>query len=257
MKRLREEVDSSDPELAAAGRLLAQIGPLPQSEVRARRVRRALERRGSRGGRGRWVVVFALLGLAGSAAAAFGVTEWLFEGKIEHGPSEVDSGGPAEPKRDVGARRSDAEPSDLSKNASVGEVPSEKESAERLSAEPSGIETNWAERPRVSDHKPSAKSAAPAGRRVVVAPTLSEARLVQDAVQALRSGDDPEKAERLLSEYRKNSSSGHLDEEALALTIEVALAKKSPDAARHARLYLQKYPGGKFTPLAKRALSSK
>lgn len=264
MKRLRDEIDSSDPQLVAAGRLVQQIAPLPHSEVRARRVWRALERKGARGLRGRLVVIFALLGLTGSAAAAFGVTEWFSGRKTEQGagdkPKEFDSGLPTERKGDVAAPHSGESQRELS-----GRDPSEKEATEKDLAEMPGAKTEQVEWARASDRTQRSPSAASAASRTAAsapklqqkpAPTLSEARLVKEAVEALRSGDDPEKAERLLSEYRKNSSSGHLDEEALALTIEVALARKSPEAARYARLYLQKYPGGKFAPLAKRVLQS-
>ena len=180
-------------------------------------------------------------------------------------PSDIDSGVSSEKKGEVDAPRSDAQLIEFAEKNPTEKDPVEKDPAEKRLAETPRAKTSQIATARTGDRAQRSASAASATGLAAAsaakvqekqAPTLSEARLVKEAVEALRSGDDPEKAERLLSEYRKKSSSGHLDEEALALTIEVALAKKSPEAARHARLYLQKYPGGKFTPLAKGALHS-
>lgn len=78
---------------------------------------------------------------------------------------------------------------------------------------------------------------------------------MQQAVEALRTSGDANKAESLLQEYRKSSSSGQLEEEALALSIEVSLARGDKKAPAYAKQYLAKYPTGKFAPLARRALS--
>jgi hypothetical protein len=78
---------------------------------------------------------------------------------------------------------------------------------------------------------------------------------MQQAVEALRGSGDADKAEGLLRQYRKSAASGQLDEEALALSIEVSMARKDGKAPTYARQYLAKYPSGKFAPLARRALS--
>lgn len=251
MKRLKEEDTSEDPRLARAARLLADVAPLPESNAQKARIRRALEGKGSTRVRSRTAVAVAvLLGLSGSAAAAFGLAQVLEGPSHKEPPIEETQGAPS---------LSAAPPA-------PSPDPREKSAVPPL-LEPSSVPQRPVEASRGPDTGPSPakKGAAPppalrettTTRGKTLVPTLSEARLVQEAVAALRTSGDTEKASALLSEYRKHSSSGHLDEEALALSIEVALVRKSPDAARYARTYLAKYPKGKFRPLAERALLSK
>ncbi len=245
MRRLRDEVDASDHRLVAAGRLMAQIEPLETSDVRMRRVRRSIDRHAGTGARRPVGIVLAvLLGFTGSAAAAFGVSEWMSDEEpvsprpaTELAPSPTSSERRIEPPRDPGdapeARDPELpvlDPSDAGSRASPAPAPASAQVAARR------------------------KAASRSEAETAPAPTLSEARLVQEAVEALRNGNDPDRARELLSEYQAKSSSGRLDEEVLALAIEVSLTKKSPDAARHAQTYLRKYPGGRFTALARRAL---
>lgn len=79
--------------------------------------------------------------------------------------------------------------------------------------------------------------------------------LLWEAMEARRSGD-LEKMNRLADEYRSEQPTGALDEEALALSLEAAIAKGSPRAQPLAREYLDKYPQGRFATLAKKALKS-
>lgn len=261
MKRLKDEVDSADPRLAGAAQLLADVAPLPESNAQKARVRRALEGKGSTRVRSRTAVAVAvLLGLSGSAAAAFGLAQVL------EGPSHKDSPLQDSPLEDPPLQGDQRAPSSKAAQPSLSPDPHEKSAVPPL-LEPSSAPERPLEASRGPDTGPSPakKGAAPppalrettTTKEKTPVPTLSEARLVQEAVAALRTSGDTEKASALLSEYRKHSSSGHLDEEALALSIEVALVKKSPDAARYARTYLAKYPKGKFRPLAERALLSK
>ncbi len=78
--------------------------------------------------------------------------------------------------------------------------------------------------------------------------------MVQTAVEALRRDRDPQQASRLLEQYRKRNPDGALGEEALALAIEAALARKSPQAMSLARQYLAEYPNGRFRQVALQAL---
>lgn len=250
MKRLRDETDSTDPTVAAAGRLLSQVRPWSESEVRAQRVRRALERKvpGSRF-RGILLGLAVVFGLAGSAAAAVGAAKWLSRAteEVETAPS---SGISRATGPDNGKAESPVHGARDSSSAAIGAPASSSNSSQSA---PLKASTSATTSPRATSATPKnqiSRSAAGA----TPTPSLSEARLVQGAVAALRSGEDPEKAERLLAEYRKNSTSGSLDEEALALSIEVALAKKDPRARDYARRYLRDYPQGKFKSLAERAL---
>ena len=78
---------------------------------------------------------------------------------------------------------------------------------------------------------------------------------VAEAVRALRKQGDPARAQALLDEYLKSNPRGALSEDALALSIEAAVARKDPRAADYARRYLARYPNGRFRAQAERALA--
>lgn len=67
---------------------------------------------------------------------------------------------------------------------------------------------------------------------------------VIEAIRALRRDKDPERAEALLKQYAKRNPRGALAEEALALTIEAAVARGDARAVTYARRYLARYPQG-------------
>jgi hypothetical protein len=77
---------------------------------------------------------------------------------------------------------------------------------------------------------------------------------VAEAVRALRKQGDPARAQALLERYLRENPRGALAEDALALAIEAAAARKDPRAADYARRYLARYPGGRFRSLAERTL---
>jgi hypothetical protein len=64
---------------------------------------------------------------------------------------------------------------------------------------------------------------------------------------------DPARARGLLDRYLERRPNGALAEEALALTIEAALAHRDGDAAALGTLYLRRYPSGPFRALALQA----
>jgi hypothetical protein len=78
---------------------------------------------------------------------------------------------------------------------------------------------------------------------------------VAEAVRALRKQGDPARAQQLLDRYLKSNPRGALAEDALALSIEAAAARKDPRAAEYARRYLARYPNGRFRAVAERALA--
>jgi hypothetical protein len=78
---------------------------------------------------------------------------------------------------------------------------------------------------------------------------------VAEAVRALRKQGDAARAQALLDQYLKSNPRGALSEDALALSIEAAAARKDPRAADYARRYLARYPNGRFRAVAERALS--
>jgi hypothetical protein len=81
-----------------------------------------------------------------------------------------------------------------------------------------------------------------------------DASNVVEAIQALRAGRDPARAQGLLDDYLKAHPRGVLSGDALALSIEAASARNDPRAADYAHRYLALYPKGKYRDLAKRAL---
>lgn len=79
--------------------------------------------------------------------------------------------------------------------------------------------------------------------------------LVAEALRALRKQGDAARAQALLDQYLKANPRGALSEDALALSIEAAAARKDPRAADYARRYLARYPNGRFRGVAERALA--
>ena len=77
---------------------------------------------------------------------------------------------------------------------------------------------------------------------------------VAEAVRALRKQGDATRAQALLDQYLRANPHGALAEDALALSIEAAAARKDPRAADYARRYLARYPNGRFHSVAERAL---
>jgi hypothetical protein len=79
------------------------------------------------------------------------------------------------------------------------------------------------------------------------------ASLVFGAMHALRREGRPDRAAKLLDEYRRRYPSGALAEEALALSVEAATLRGDPRAKALADAYLARYPGGQFQKAAERA----
>jgi hypothetical protein len=77
--------------------------------------------------------------------------------------------------------------------------------------------------------------------------------LVFGAMQALRREGKPERAAKLLEEYRRRYPKGVLGEEALALSVEAAVERGDPRAKALAESYLARYPNGQFRQAAERA----
>jgi hypothetical protein len=99
---------------------------------------------------------------------------------------------------------------------------------------------------------------APAARfhRAHARPVKSEdPSLVVSAIRALRQDHDPERASRLLAGYLRTYPRGALAEEAVALSIEAADARRSPAATDFAERYLKEYPNGRFRQTAARVLA--
>jgi hypothetical protein len=80
-----------------------------------------------------------------------------------------------------------------------------------------------------------------------------DTQAVLEGMRALRLDRDPVRARALLARYLDRRPNGALAEEALALSIEAAVAHHDPDAATLAVRYLRRYPAGAFGALAREA----
>jgi outer membrane PBP1 activator LpoA protein len=83
-----------------------------------------------------------------------------------------------------------------------------------------------------------------------------ETALLLDAMRALRRQSDPARARVLLGRYLQQNPNGALAEEALAMSIEAAVAAHDGDAPALARHYLRSYPSGPFRSVAVQALGT-
>lgn len=276
MKPLREEVDFPDEQVALAARLVSQVMPLAASDLRAARARRFIERRASGGYRSQKrtaLLVAFILGAVVSAGATYGVLEWNEAEDVSPPVSHIESPQKAfvpgaSPGKTYGIAPPGVVPTDVAEEdpASTNPWPPT-ESTPKHSPEGASESRGAIPRPQKNNVVATTaekQSGTGKGEHGAVKsersaeksePRASEAQLVQQAVKALRNSGDAERAEQLLQEYRLKTTSGQLDEEALALSIEVALAQGDPSAANHARSYLARYPQGRFQELARRALA--
>jgi hypothetical protein len=222
MKRLRE-LEPDDRLIARAHELIDAVGPTVPSEVRLRRVRRALDQPVGPSRRV-WVLRVALaLAIAGVGASAL-----AFSGVFSAAPSPqgaLTAPAVAPPLRHAPARPSmpvagPAEPDE---------------------------ETVVAPTPRVT---PRTRRSEPPGAPV----GASDVARIHEAAKALRADGDPARALQLLESSEKVA--GPLAEEALALRIEAANASHDPRAKSLAQSYLSRYPAGRYGELARRTLAA-
>jgi hypothetical protein len=107
--------------------------------------------------------------------------------------------------------------------------------------------------PRVA--RPAFRGGVRHAKRSVPA-AMEDSAPVVEAMRALRRERDPVRARALLSRYLERYPTGTLAEEALALSIEAAVAHGDVDAAGLAARYLRLYPAGPFRPLARQTLAA-
>lgn len=77
--------------------------------------------------------------------------------------------------------------------------------------------------------------------------------LVFDAMRALRQEGQPARAASLLDEYLRRHPGGGLAEEALALSVEAAVARRDPRARELSAAYMNRYPTGHFRAVIENA----
>ena len=237
MKRLVEQA-----ELGAADRQLADLfrsaPPFEADPFRKRRVLVGLERAQRRVVSRFWlkpavVALVALVLMSSTAMAALGhrsmARVWVFLG--------VGSASQPTLVHSAAAPRLSAPPA-------IGlAAPVTPQASEQTPAAPE---------PAASAARPALKGVS--GLSHARAESSEDATRVVEAIQALRTGRDPSRAQALLNEYMKAQPHGVLSEDALALSIEAASAQHDPRAADYARRYLASFPKGKYRTLANRAL---
>jgi hypothetical protein len=91
--------------------------------------------------------------------------------------------------------------------------------------------------------------------RAAAAPA-EEASIVLAALRALRRSHDPVRASVLIARYLESFPQGALVQEATAIAIQASLVRGDREsAARLAKEYLDRYPNGRFVPLARKAVA--
>lgn len=254
-KRLLDEegLQAEDEQLAD---LLRSAAPFVVDPFRKRRVLVRIERIASTPSRKarfwlRPAIALTLL-ISGSAAAAIG-HRYAAPGAVFWGLSGAPSATATQPQR----ASTPSAPRPLASAAAVSAEPNipaldSAASATAVSAEPTLPALDSA-----ASATPNARPLAPKNGLRARSEATEDASAVVEAIQALRAGRDPTKAQGLLDDYLKTNPRGVLAGDALALSIEAASARKDPRAADYARRYLAVYPKGKYRELAKRALEQR
>jgi hypothetical protein len=90
------------------------------------------------------------------------------------------------------------------------------------------------------------------GRRRGEDPTL-----VLEAIRALRTDGDPARASTLLTDYLRSEATGVLVEDALALSVEAAVARADGEqTVAFAHQYLARFPSGRYSAFVRQAMRS-
>lgn len=255
MKRLRDQHDSTDPAMARAAALLSRVERTDDSPARMRRIRRAMDRPARRYAWWRLrplAIVGLVMGFAVTAAAAYGVVHVV--------------GGLTEQFRNSTSSTQDSPPVGVNPPAAgSGAYAFSTEGPESVIVAPPGDPEpagDFVPQPRAGYASGSTRDGEPGSpaSRSPASPSsqrhaASEARIVQQGLEALRKHDDPKQAAVYLERYRKEHPTGTLAEEALALSVEAASVSGDTRAKELAIEYLSRYPQGRFKEAARHALA--
>jgi hypothetical protein len=251
MRRLRDETDAADPDVAGVARLVATVGPLEPAPAREQRVWSAMRREPARRApRLVWAAVAVALLVGSVAMASTGIYRWRMA--VRRAAEERQAAATAaavEAKRGrrhargphAGAVVPESQPASQPASAPASQALPVEEPAPVVAVTP-------APTPRRAARPAAAPAAAPAADA-----DETDAALVLRALRALRQERDPARASALLDRYLGRRPTGPLAEHALALAIEAADARGDSRAGYLARDYLARYPGGQFSAVARRA----
>ena len=228
MDPLRNRMDADDPVLARLARILTAARQPPASSEMRERVRAALRRRG-RGAPALWFKV----AMAGALACVFAATTWAMWAKGLRVRLSRRAPVPVAAPLDSGQR--------------VAPAPTIRPSVSRAAA-PAPVEASRRPVSRGGEERRLPSQVGPPALRAEL-----DAVLVLDAIAALRREHDPARARERLDLYAKRNPNGPLIEEALALSIEAAMAEGDARAVVLADRYLARYPTGRFRAAAQQA----
>jgi hypothetical protein len=258
-QRLTEMQDICDPDEAEAARLLRSLPPAAPNELAERRVYARISAGPSRGPRlARVAVLVTALLVSTTILSATLARRWL-------AGSEMKSvlGVPAAQPRHPTARR-EREPE--VRPALPDSIPTARSATDQV-ASASAVSTR---RDRVrepltgrrqavasSDVRGSVEESA-ARQAASASPPPEEAALLMAALRSLRREHNPAQAGVLAQSYLTRFPQGVLNEEALAIGIEAAVARHDAAVAKTlANQYLGRYSTGRFVSLARKTASAR
>jgi hypothetical protein len=81
--------------------------------------------------------------------------------------------------------------------------------------------------------------------------------LVLEAIRSLRTDGDPARASTLLTDYLRSEPTGVLVEDALALSVEAAVARTDREqTVAFAHQYVARFPSGRYSAFVRQAMRS-
>ncbi|HJX65207.1 MAG TPA: hypothetical protein VJ860_14795 [Polyangia bacterium] len=247
-QRLTEMQDFRDPDEAEAARLLQSLPPAAPNELAERRVYARISAGPSRRPRLAPVAVLvAALLVSTTILSATLARRWLA------GSDQKSSGAPAlslptaQPKHPPTRREQETSATD--QLVSAAQVSTRRDRArEPLTGRRQAVASN--------DVRGSVEESA-ARQMASAPPPPEEAALVMAALRSLRREHNPSQAGALAQSYLTRFPQGVLNEEALAIGMEAAVARNDAAVATAlANRYLGRYPAGRFVSLAHKTVSA-
>jgi hypothetical protein len=258
-KRVPEMQDFCDRDEAEAARLLRSLSPATVSEAAERRVYARVCAGPARGPRLlRVAVLVTALLVSTTILSATLARRWL--AGPDHGSSAALNVPTAQP------RHLTAEPAQEPevRPALADSIPTSQSAAPEVVASASVARRDRVREPlaakrqavAASDVRDSVEESPPMAVTPAPAPP-EEAALVMAALRSLRRENNPARAGTLAQSYLTRFPDGVLDEEALAIGIEAAVARHdAAGATALANQYLGRYPAGRFVGLARKTASA-